>query len=119
MLDNWDNAPQGVIPPKTLDQKGLFSLDLDGVIWKGLHVLEAGLRDNCMPPRWLVDENMRVAIIAYLDSEGCQVKLNIIKQEVTNVHVWYAEEYNAIQATIHKAGMDVILQSCFDSHHPS
>jgi hypothetical protein len=54
-----------------------------------------------------------VAIIVYLDLEGCQVELDIIKWEVTNIHVWYAEEYNAIQATIHEAGMDVILQSCF------
>ncbi|KAF9510706.1 hypothetical protein BS47DRAFT_1364382 [Hydnum rufescens UP504] len=90
MLANWDDAPQGTIPPKTLDRKGLFSLDVDGVIWK--------------------DKNMRVAIIAYLDLEGCQVKLDIIKQEVTNIHVWYAEEYNAIQAAIHEAETNSTLR---------
>jgi hypothetical protein len=48
MLDNWDNAPEGTIPPETLDWKGLFSLDINGVIWKGLCVLEAGLGDENM-----------------------------------------------------------------------
>ncbi|KAF9514376.1 hypothetical protein BS47DRAFT_1392507 [Hydnum rufescens UP504] len=110
MLDNWDDAPPGAIPPKTLDRKGLFSLDIDGVIWKGLHVLEAGLGDDRVPPRWLADENMRVAIITYLDLEGCQVKLDIIKWEVTNIHVWYSEEYNAIRAAIHEAETDPALR---------
>ncbi|KAF9504054.1 hypothetical protein BS47DRAFT_1308825, partial [Hydnum rufescens UP504] len=109
MLDNWDDAPPGAIPPETLDWKGLFSLDINGVIWKGLHVLKAGLGDDHVPPRWLADENMRVAIIAYLDLEGCQVELDIIKWEVTNIHVWYTEEYNAIRAAIHKASMDIKL----------
>jgi hypothetical protein len=109
MLDNWDDAPQGAIPPEMLDQKGLFSLDTDSVIWKGLHILETGLGDDCIPPRWLADENMQVAIISYLDLEGCQVELNIIKWEVMNIHVWYAKEYDAIQAIIHNTSMDVIL----------
>ena len=79
MLDNWDDAPQGAIPPKMLNQRGLFSLDINGVIWKGLCMLEAGLGNDHVPPRWLADKNMQVAIIAYLDLEGCQVELDIIK----------------------------------------
>jgi hypothetical protein len=86
-----------------LDRKGLFSLDVDGVIWKGLRILDIGLGDNRPPPRWLADENMRVAIIVYLDLQGCQVELEIIKREVTNMHVWYAEEYEAIQTSIQEA----------------
>lgn len=111
MLDNWDDAPQGAIQPEVLDRKGLFSLDIDGVIWKGLHVLEAGLGDSRAPPRWLADENMRVAIIAYLDSQGCQAELDIIKREVMNLHVWYAEEYSAIQTAVRDASMCIILFS--------
>jgi hypothetical protein len=109
MLNNWDDAPQGTIQPEILDRKGLFSLDVDGVIWKGLHMLEARLGDDRVPPRWLADENMCVAIIAYLDLQGCQVELGIIQREVTNTHVWYAEEHHSIQTAIHNAGMHVIL----------
>ncbi|KAF9508066.1 hypothetical protein BS47DRAFT_1366226 [Hydnum rufescens UP504] len=109
ILDAWDDAPRGAIHPEKLDQKGLFSLDVDGAIWKGLHILEAGLGDNCVPPRWLADENMQVAIIAYLDWKGCHAELNIIKCEVANMHVWYAEEHNAIQTVIHEAGTDSAL----------
>ncbi|KAF9503408.1 hypothetical protein BS47DRAFT_1449953 [Hydnum rufescens UP504] len=46
MLDAWDDAPRGAIRPEKLDRKGLFSLNVDGAIWKGLHILEAGLGDN-------------------------------------------------------------------------
>jgi hypothetical protein len=105
MLDAWGDAPEGTIHPEKLDQKGLFSLDIDGAIWKGLHILEARLGDNCMPPQWLADENMWVVIITYLDWKGCHIKLDIIKCEVTNMHVWYAEEHNAIQTAIHEASM--------------
>ncbi|KAF9504342.1 hypothetical protein BS47DRAFT_1401510 [Hydnum rufescens UP504] len=110
MLDAWDDAPRGAICPEKLDQKGLFSLDVDGAIWKGLHILEAGLGDNRAPPRWLADENMRVAIIAYLDWKGCHAKLDIIKREVANMHVWYAEEHDAIQMAIHEARTDSALR---------
>ncbi|KAF9506311.1 hypothetical protein BS47DRAFT_1305406 [Hydnum rufescens UP504] len=105
MLDAWDDAPRGTIRPEKLDRKGLFSLDVDGAIWKGLHILEAGLGDNRVPPQWLADENMWVAIIAYLDWKGCHAELNIIKHEVANMHVWYVEEHDAIQTAIHEAGM--------------
>lgn len=100
MLDAWDEAPPGAIRPEILDRKGLFSLDVDSAIWKGLRILEVGLGDNRQPPRWLADESMRVAIIAYLDLQGCRVELEIIRREVTNMHVWYAEEYDAIQTSM-------------------
>ncbi|KAF9511852.1 hypothetical protein BS47DRAFT_1467798 [Hydnum rufescens UP504] len=109
MLDAWDDAPRGAIRPEKLDRKGLFSLNVDGAIWKGLHILEAGLGDNRAPPRWLADENMQVAIIAYLDWKGCHAELDIIKREVANMHVWYAEEHDAIQTAIHEAGTDSAL----------
>ncbi|KAF9503325.1 hypothetical protein BS47DRAFT_1309967 [Hydnum rufescens UP504] len=50
MLDAWEEAPHGAIRPEKLDHKGLFSLDVDGVIWKGLCILEVGLGDDHPPP---------------------------------------------------------------------
>ncbi|KAF9507830.1 hypothetical protein BS47DRAFT_1246745, partial [Hydnum rufescens UP504] len=91
-----DDAPQGAVCPEKLNKKGLFSLDVDGAIWKGLQLLEAGLGGDCAPPRWLADENMRLAIVAHLDLQGCKVELNIIAHEVQNMCVWYMEEHLAI-----------------------
>ncbi|KAF9508480.1 hypothetical protein BS47DRAFT_1365949 [Hydnum rufescens UP504] len=56
-----------------------------------------------------------VAIITYLDWKGCHAELNIIKREVANMHVWYAEEHDAIQTAIHEAGTDSAL--CFHLLH--
>jgi hypothetical protein len=109
MLDSWDDAPQGAIRPETLDKKGLFSLDVDGAIWKGLRLLEAGLGGDHAPPRWLADEHMRLAIIAHLDFQGCQVELDIIKREVQNMRVWYTEERLAIQSAMRNSGIRIIL----------
>ncbi|KAF9507379.1 hypothetical protein BS47DRAFT_1398721 [Hydnum rufescens UP504] len=66
--------------------KGIVLSRVEGAIWKGLHILEAGLGDN----HW----------------KGCHAESDIIKREVANMHVWYAEEHDAIQMAIHEADLN-------------
>jgi hypothetical protein len=112
MLDNWVDAPQGAIHPEKLEKKGLFSLDVNGMIWKGLKLLGEGLGNDCAPPRWLADENMHLAIIAHLDFQGCEIELNIIKCEVKNMHVWYTKELLAVKAAIQDSGACAYNSRC-------
>jgi hypothetical protein len=109
MLNSWDDTPQGTICPEKLNKKGLFSLNTDSAIWKGLWLLEAGLGSDHAPPRWLADEVMCLAIIAHLDFQGCEVELNIIMCEVQNMCIWYTEECLAIQAAMWDAGVVLIV----------
>ncbi|KAJ7199881.1 hypothetical protein GGX14DRAFT_536476 [Mycena pura] len=77
-------APQGVVAPLPIPEKGLYQLDVDDAIWQ-----DVGLDDNApggSPPLWLADEK----------KDRCGEEAPCLLRERGHLQIWFAREWKVV-----------------------
>ncbi|KIJ32651.1 hypothetical protein M422DRAFT_52780 [Sphaerobolus stellatus SS14] len=85
------------IPPK-LKMKKMFRLDVDDDIWNNDGLQDED--DNCEPPGWLANEDIRKGITALLNRARAEEELERIKAEEDNAMFWLRSEVMRVQTAI-------------------
>lgn len=85
-------APTTARIPKTIESKGLFSLDIEDDIWQDVDVL------NEEPaPRWMSDETVRRGIRALLVKRRCIEEVARLQKEMLAMQEWFKREWAKVE----------------------
>jgi hypothetical protein len=77
------------IPPRRIDPKDIFKLDVDDSIWQD----DPGLGDieGSIPP-WLNDQNVRTGIVSMLQVDRCREERERLDHEILAMQNWLVRE---------------------------
>lgn len=81
---------RGTRPPRRLEARKLFTLDVDDEIWQEDPGL--GPQDEGELPRWQVDNDVRRGIAALLEQRRCREELERLPVEAAALASWWKEE---------------------------
>ncbi|KAJ3475061.1 hypothetical protein NLI96_g12083 [Meripilus lineatus] len=92
-------APRGARAPRLINSKGLFSLDVDDVIWDDD-------RDDpdWSAPLWQYNEDLRRGIRLLLQCDRCEEEEKRLQKERSSIQEWFVEEWQSTQKAIEAVG---------------
>ncbi|EJD46690.1 hypothetical protein AURDEDRAFT_62941 [Auricularia subglabra TFB-10046 SS5] len=104
---------RGTRPPRRLEARKLFKLDVDDDIWQEDPGL--GPQDESALPRWQVDDRVRSGIAAMLESRRCEEEMERLAEEAKALNQWYTEEYQTLTnfCAAQEGTLEIILRSGF------
>lgn len=91
-------APRNAIPPKPIDAKGIWGLDVDDEIWQDVGLDDTF--DESAPPLWLKDDNVRDGIKAMLELDRCDEEEPRLFHECRVLRYWLSEEWDAVTSAM-------------------
>lgn len=86
-------APMGVLHPKSLPKEGLYSLDVDALIWDDSGLNDSGVEEV---PQWLGNDKIRRGIPAWLTVKRCDEELRRLRGECARLQQWAKREWDNI-----------------------
>ncbi|KAF7372941.1 hypothetical protein MSAN_00501100 [Mycena sanguinolenta] len=86
------HAPKGAVAPPEIQEKGIYQLDVDDMIWQDLGLDE----DDEEPPVWLTDNRVRSGIRAMFQKDRCEEEAPRLLRERRHLQIWFATEWMVV-----------------------
>ena len=105
-------APLGAVAPHTIEQEGLFKLDIDDDIWQdvGLDHMEDDTQRAI--PLWLGDDKVREGIKKLLELNRCEEEERRLCKERTAMYEWMFEEWTCVTEAMKVSGKYIVHAHC-------
>ena len=94
-LSQEGKAPCGAQIPASIEIQKLWELDVDDTIWMD-PTLHEPFQENDTP-RWLMDQNIRSGICAYLEVQRCKEELERLNHEHCVMWEWLTKQKHQLE----------------------